>query len=579
MVEVDNTELAIDVLSGPHTVRKAAAYKRTRPRPVGTVDDPFAVSEGLLQVDESEPANLPKNQPPENERENTLLAQWSTPSFETWWESMHVVPRNFFFGNLLSSQSTPVEIYSAFRRLDQDYTAFVNNAGAGVTIAGQPAFPFTFVPQSDGELNLSVEVSTSGQPVVDTTLDWVFGTVPQTILTPISLKRVVLFSIQPELPFTERLQWLTEVLEHVDGTEQRLSGRKSPRQIFEWNFILEDGAERAFFHNVLFDWQARVFGLPIWTELTRVSSAVTAGDTIITVQSTAFADYRVGGLFLVFSDKNTFDVLELSATPGPTTLVSTSGTNNSYPVGTFAMPLRTGTAKSQINSSRFVVGSANTSILFTVTDNDVDLADLSAWPSYDSKLLINDCNNVRGQMSETFLQDIIEIDNPHGLRIQNSPWAQGKRVSQLGLLAKSNSERWDVRQMLHAIRGRQISFYVSSFSKDFLPDGDILAGSLLNVVNVGYTQFAQSRQPRNVIRIEYNNGDPDDLREILSSIEVDSTRETLTLDSAVAAHTASEVKKISYVEKVRADSDNITIRHEIGDRTTRVSFPIKTVFD
>lgn len=579
MVEVDNTELVEALIAGPHTTRNAAIYKRTRPRPVATVDDPFALSEGLLQIDTNEPAGLPPPQPPMNEYDNGEVAEYATPAFETWFESFHVLPRRFDFGNLLSPQSAPVEIYSAFRRLDQNYTAFVNNAGAGITISGQPGFPFTFVPQLDGGLTLSVEVSTSGQSVVGTTLDWVFGTVPQTVKTPITLKRVVLFSIQPELPFTERLQWLTEVLDHVDGTEQRLSGRKSPRQIFEWDFIMEDGPERAFFHNILFDWQSRLFGLPIWKELTRVSSAVSVSDTTITVQSTDFADYRVGGLFLIFTDKNTFDVLELASTPSPTSLVSVSGTNNAYPTGTFVMPLRIGTAKSQIQGSRFVSGTAKQRILFTVTDNDVDLADLSAWNSYNGKLLIDTCNSVRGLMAETFLRDIIEIDNPHGLRSQDSPWAQGKRISQLALLAKGSSGLWDVRRMLYAIRGKQISFYVDTFTNDFTIDGDITAGTIINVANVGYMQFAQSRQPRNVIRIQYNNGDADDLREILSSVEVDATRESLTLDSSVVAHTAAQVKKISFVEKVRFDSDNILIRHEIGDTTTRITSPVKTVFD
>ena len=578
MVEVDNTGLALANIAGPHTARKAAAYKRTRPRPVGTVDDPLAVSENLLQIDAFDSGGFGPPAPPLTERSNTEKAQYANPAFETWWESMHVIPRRFDFGNLLSSQSAPVEIYSAFRRLDQNYTSFVNNGGAGITISGQPGFPFTFVPQSDGGLTLSVEVSTSGQPVVDTTLDWVFSTVPQTILTPITLRRVVLFSIQPELPFTERLQWLTEVLEHVDGTEQRVSGRKSPRQIFEWDFIMEDGPERAFFHNVLFDWQAFVFGLPVWSELTRINSAVTAGDMTITVQSTDFADYRVGGLFLIFDDKDTFDVIELDSLT-PTSLVGTSGTNNSYATGTFVMPLRVGTAKSQISGSRFVSGDAKLRILFTVTENDVDLADLSAWNSYNSKLLINGCNSVRGQMSETFVRDIIEMDNPHGLRAQDSPWAQGKRRTQLALLAKGAEGLWDVRQMLYSIRGKQTSFYADSFTEDFTIDGDIAAGTLIDVVNVGYTQFAQSRQPRNVIRIQYNNGDADDIREILSSIIVDATRESLTLDSSVATHTAAQVKKISYVERVRFDSDNIIIRHEIGDTTTRITSPIKTVFD
>lgn len=587
MVEVSNSLVVTDnilavQMSGPPGLNPYTySTNALRQEPTPATDQlPLpALGEEVVLVERTVVDGIGKKQPPEVCRENSLVdGRVSPAAFETWWESFHVIPRSFAFGNLLSAQSEPIEIYSAFRRLDQNWTAFINNSGQGITITGQPSLPYTFVPQSDGGLSLELLVSTSGQPNVDTTLDFVFGTVPQTVEVPITLRRVVLFSIQPELPFTERLQWLTEVQEHVDGTEQRISARKNPRQTFEWNFIMRDGIERAFYQNILFDWQARVFGLPVWYELTRTTSALTVGETTISVASTDFADYRVGGLFLIFQDRNTFDVLDVgSVTSG--SVVSVSGINNDYPAGTFVMPLRTGTARASIQSSRFISGDANTAIIFTVTDNDVDLADTSAFNTYDGKVLIDTCNSVRGSMSEEFQRDIIELDPQTGVRQLDSPWANGKRVHQLALLAAGNQQLWEIRGLLHALRGRQISFYVPTFTKDFEPDGDIPAGSIVNVKNVGYTQFVQSRQPRNVLRIEFNNGDADEIREILSSSEVDSTREALTLDTAVSAHLESEVKRMSIVEKVRWDSDSIAIRHEIGDRTKRITGPVKTVFD
>ena len=518
--------------------------------------------------------------PPERVRSNTFEPNATSPTgYQTWWESFHILPREFAFGNLLASQSAPIEVYSAFRREDQNWTAFTNNAGAGVVIGGQPSFPHVFRPQSSGGLTLELQVSTSGQPTVDATLDFVFNTVPQTIAVPITLKRVVLFSIQPEMPYTERLQWLTEVQSHVDGTEMRVSARKNPRQFFEWDFFLEDdGMERSFFHNVMFDWQSRVFGLPLWKELTRTTSAVTAGDTTIIVQRTAYADYRVGGLFLIFNGRGSFDVLDISSVTA-TSVVATSGTNNSYPTGTFVMPLRVGVAKSNVSGSRYVSADAKMKIIFRVTDNDADLADLSAWNSYNSKLLIDGCNSVRGATAEQFLNSFIEFENATGLTYQASPWANSKRLTQLALLAKGDQGLWEARQMLHAIRGRQTSFYAATFSNDFLVDGDVTAGDILNVKNVGYTQFVNSRQPWDTIRIEYNNGDADDIRTITSSAESSATSEALTLNAAVAAHTIAEIKKISFVEKVRFDSDTVSIRHEVGETTTRITAPVKTVFD
>lgn len=582
MVEVDNglivstqTPLVAEIPG-----RRAYVYEGFRGDVGVQVDTPIATGQGILQSGAVETNQNHRKDPSNNSKtlDNAVLGDRATPGAETWWESFHVIPRDFDFGNLLSTQTEPIEVYSAFRRLDQDWTAFVNNAGAGVSITGIPAFPYTFVPQSNGALTLTLVVSPSGQPVVDATLDFVFGTVPQTVPVPITLKRVVLFAVQPELPFTERLEWLTEVMPHVDGTEQRHSGRKNPRQLFEWDFILEDGPERAFFHNVIFDWQARIFGLPIWSEATRTDQLIAVDDLTVNVNSTAFADYRVGGLVLIFSSRNTFDVVELASFDA-TSLTLTSGVLNSYPVGTLVMPLRTGVARRQIQGSRFLSGDARLKMQFRVDDNDVDLADVSPFNSYNSKVLLDGCNSVRGQMSEQFERDIVLFDHAIGIPEQTSPWDVGKRISQLALLGFEQQGLWELRGLLHALRGRQISFYVPSFTNDFTVDGDIAAGLILNVANVGYTQFVQNRQPRNLIRIIYNNGDPDDIRQIVSSSEVDATREALTLDIALAARPASEVEKIMYVEKVRFDSDSIQIRHELGERMWRVTSPIRTVLE
>ena len=579
MVTRDNGYLATDgiVLSAEVPFRKDFVYAGQRPFRTVTVDQPSTLAQNFLQgrgvvtVDPATPAPTTRN--------NGYVAEGATVGWETWFESFHVVPREFHFGNLLSTQTVPIEVYSAFRRDNHNWTAWINNAGLGTSILGLPTFPHTFVPQSNGLLpGLQLQVTTNGPPVVDADLEFVFGTVPQTIFVPITLKRVVLFGVRPELPFTERLRWSTEVLRRINGTEQRISARKNPRQVFEWDFVLDDGPERAYFHNVLFQWQSRIFGLPVWFESTNTTTAVAANATTINVSATNFADYRVGGLVLVYKDRSTFDVVELASLTS-NTLTLVSGVLNAYPTGTFVMPLRTGYARRSIEGSRFVVGAARLKMLFEVLDNDISIASTAAFPTFNSKVHINGCNSVRGEMSEQLETDIVVFDNEVGIPTQSSPWDVGKRISQLALLVKGRQALWEARQLLHALRGKQVSFYVSTFSNDFTIDSAITAGTIINVANVGYTQFVQNRPPHNVIRITYNDGTPDDIRTIVSSSIVSSTREALTLNSAIGAHAQSAVKKIMYVEKVRWDSDEILIRHEAGDRVRRITGPIKTVFE
>lgn len=533
------------------------AFKEAQPLPEGFNDDGQ------------------KKSPPENNYSNATEIEGLGVD---WFEKFHVLPRSVTLGNILSTTTVSFEVYSAFRRDEKMWTSFVNGGGDGVTLSGQPTLPYTFKPQSSGGLSLELEVTTAGQPIVDDTLDFIFSGVPQTSMIPISLRRVVLFHVAPEMPYTETLEWSTDVLKHVDGTEQRISIRKNPRQLFRWNFRLEDGEERSFIHNLISDWQHRIFGLPVWHETTRLSAAASVNDTTITVQSTSYADYRVGGLVVVLDDRNTFDVFELSSLTS-TTLTLSSAIQNSYGVGTYVMPLRTAVAKRLISGSRFVSADSSMTIEFRVDDNDADLASTAAFDSFNSKVLINNCNSVRGEMSEQFERDIVVFDNGTGITAQDSPWAISKRITQLALLAKGQQGIWETRQLLHSLRGKQVSFYVCSFSDDFELDTDIAAGTIINVKNVGYTQFAMNRQPRNVIRIVYNDGSADDIRTITDSSEVSSTREALTLDSSLSAHLASTVSRIMFVEEVRFDSDRINIQHEVGSRVTRTTGPIKSVFE
>ena len=114
-----------------------------------------------------------------------------------------------------------------------------------------------------------------------------------------------------------------------------------------------------------------------------------------------------------------------------------------------------------------------------------------------------------------------------------------------------------------------------------MPDADLVSGSAdLRVEHANYDQFVDARAGRNVIQVVFNNGDADLLRTVLSSVVDTPTRETLTLDGTwPSTVTPAEVEKISYVEKVRWDSDTIRLRHELGDRMTRITGPVKVVLE
>jgi len=507
-----------------------------------------------------------------------VLAYKIVATFD-WFEQFHVIPRLFDFGNLLSNQQSDIEVFSAFRDDDETWSAFINNGGSGITLAGQPVLPKVFKPFEGVQMTL--EVDTTGPPNVDTTLDFVFSSVPQTTSVPIEIQRILLLNMPPEKGYVEVLEFVTDIIPHIDGTEQRISPRKNPRQLFEWAVKVEEGREHALFENILFDWQQRTFGLPMWHELTELTVTAAAGaTTTLNVDTTDYSDYRVGGLILIYTDQFTFDVGEVSAFTS-TTITLTNPVLAEHLVGSYVMPLRTAVSEKVVRGRRWRVGLREYDFKFRVeNDNDIDIADTAAFATLNSKVFLDGCNIVSGILSEQLEQATVIVDGLIGKTEQTSNWDRNKRIYRYTFFVKSRQALWELRQLLHALKGRLKSFYVPTFNKDLVPVLPLTsAQNTLDVENVGYTLYNRQRQPRNIIQILFTDGTYL-TRTITASAEVDADRETLTLDDVwPSTYAISDVERISYIEEVRFDSDRIRLIHEqSAGAPARVSAPVKTVF-
>ena len=496
-----------------------------------------------------------------------------------WFENYHVVPRSFDFGNILSAQQSPLDVFSGFRDTIGSWSSFVNNAGAGTTLTGQPGLPAVMNPLSG--YSMTLDISTSGNPSVDTTLDFVFDSGAVTIMVPIVLNRIVLFPVRPEIPYTELMQFKTDLLPKESGKEQRIKLRKNPRQFFNWRIRTDDGTfDKSRLDTLMFDWQSRTWGVPIWHEATELTVAATAGDLTINVGSTADADYRIGELVMLFSDTTTFDVQTLASFTA-TTITFSNVILNSYLVGDAVAPLRTANLKKSVGAKRFISGDQELFLNFRILDNDSELADATGWDTYQSKVLLDTCNVIRGgSLDETYLRDIIVADNGTGVTASDSPWDNGRRSTTLTLRANSRAEVWNLRQLLHFLAGRQVSFWTPTFGQDLVATQPLTSGgSDLVMENIGYTQFIRLRVPRLHIWLRLKDGTVL-TREIITTVETSTTIETLTMDATWGQDIAiADIDRISYLEEVRLNTDDVRIEYVRGERQVYFTAPIISIFD
>jgi hypothetical protein len=513
-----------------------------------------------------------------------VFASFATPGQSTvagigdnWFNRLHIIPRTLVLGNILTTITRQIDIYNAYLFEPHDINAFINNAGAGTSITNLPTLPYSIPPQES--LLLTLEVTPDGAPTINSTLD--FSTdEPYLLSIPIQGTRIVMFPFEPEAPLTERILFLTDILEAKDGTEQRVSLRLAPRQEFDLKLLREDGPERQKIDFLMFDWQSRVFGLPIWTEPSYVTSPITAGQTSVNVDDTTLGDFRADGLAIIYESEDKFDALEVQSV-GPTTVNFKTPIQGNYDTGVRVMPLRTAITSQPAQEKKYAVNLAEFNITMRVLDNNVDLSSTGGWPTYNGKVLLSDPNAIEGTLDGNIERQITVFDSAGvGKFSQNSTWNRAKHASAKTFITRTRSGLWSVRRLLHALRGSQVSFYLPTFTKDVTLATTYLSGSsALTIVNVGYAKYAKQRTPKLDIRVVLKSGTIF-TRTVTNSAEIDTLTEQLTLSATIGQNiTPNDVERIEFLEKVRVDNEEIVIEHRSSNGEAKVGFPVKVVLE
>jgi hypothetical protein len=529
----------------------------------------------------------------------------ATFNAQDWFEQIHILPKTKIeFGNIVTLIDEDYEIYNAFRATSSTENAITNNAAPGVeTPNNSPpeilgALTSLLDPSTTGQdllglgtlVKLTVNALANGLPNFDTSIVFEFTPPANDVVLLVSGSRIVLVPFGSteegfggyEKGAKETLAFLTEVIPALDGNEQRIALRKNPRQTFAVEFALE-GEDRQALHAMLFGWQTQTFGFPVWHERVFLTSPTAIGATQYPVAGADEVDFRVGGLAAAITDRGTFDVIQITAATD-TLITGDSPSLNAYPIGTPIVPVRIAIIPQRVDTSRLLNTLETFRIVFEVTDNDTgaptgDVAP-GFWSTYNGRVLFDDCNVLdSAAMKTTLTRRIYRADNQTGVIEQATIWDRNKRASEKGFLARNREEIYALRKLFIGLRGRQKAFYIPTFIEEITPNAQLSIGlDTMDIANIGYVRFVQDRLPMSLFRITFTDG-TSLIREVLSSAEVSSTTERLTLDTTwPATRQVSEVERIEWYELARFDSDKMVLTYpRIGQAVTRM--PVVRLFD
>jgi len=477
--------------------------------------------------------------------------------FETlWFEHAHLLPRLVQdVGNLVTEQIINCELHNADRDNEITVSSITDNLGIGLEAVGVPATPFNI--GSERSLLFDIKVLQSGNFIIDGDYTLTLST-GESYTVYIIGSRIVLLPIRPEAPLQEHLVWETRILTSVEADEQRIANRQFPRGVFE--FTLKDDHRRA--EMILFDRQSKLLAVPAWHEPSFLTSAGAVDDTTIYVDETSYANFYAGGYAVVFKDSYTFDTLKIDSLTA-TSITFDSSLTKAFDKNTQVMPLMMAWAEATTPVAKAVYNDQAMKVKLHVLASDNDIADNSAFNTYNSKVFLDDPNYLPApEVQEALRTKIYVLDNHTGDRDQFALQARALRHSVKGFKTNSRQELWELRQLLHFLKGQQVSFYIPMFTKDLAPNTTlVVSNSTFTMDNIGYTNNVNNRWPKKVFRLHLKDGTIL-TRTIQNSSEVSTAVEQLTVDVVWPYNIEpTDIERVEFLTKVRFATDDIMIVH------------------
>ena len=492
--------------------------------------------------------------------------------FEDYYFRVHLLPGRINLGSLASEQSRTIEVWNA--RLTPNTLASLTATGAeGMTLIGPAPAPTVFAANESRLYTLAV--TPNGPPTVNATFLFAFAFDDAALLA--TGRRIVGWIFAPNWvqPVIERLEWLTDVMESHAGFEQRVRLRAGARRSFEYSALVGSDTERVKMENLLLSWQARVFGLPLWTDVALAAGPIPAGSTSIAV-TTANRDFAVGGLVgLVLGMESEF--AEITAVL-PTSLTIKSPLDSTWPVGTKILPVRPARVQNDLGLTYLSDAIGQATLRFQFEDEWL-LPAATETLDYRGYPVLLTATNWTEDVETDYARKLNELDFLTGRRVIDD-------LSGVGTVRRTH--RWLIsgraaitafRSWLAARAGRLTAFWMPSFQSDLKVVSPIGAfDSAITVENRAYAANVPAAIGRRDILIATTSGSRY-YRRITGATALSPSTESIAIDSVVgAALLPEQIRHVSFMKLVRLDSDAIELAHHTDDMA-EVSISVRSIRD
>lgn len=372
-----------------------------------------------------------------------------------------------------------------------------------------------------------------------------------------------IFSLRPDWSqgIMERLSWRTDVLQAQDASEQLRGTRRSPRRLWEFA-VLAERNERRFVQHLAFGNGAGRWQLPVWTDGVPLSAALASGSTVVPVD-TVGREFAPGFAVILGEDAREAELLTVSGVTS--TQLTVTATTRAWGVGAVVCPavvarmdgahaLQAFTGDAGYGVARFNAAQANPMA------STAPATIYRGLPVFDFPIVTpRDPVQAFDRTLEAWDDD---IGIPAVFDLAGMPLPR----QQLDVCAHGRTEIAQLRALLGWMDGMREALWLSTYQQDLRVLANIgSSATQITVAASNYTLDVAMELNRRDIRIETWSGASYHRRITACAAPGDGT-ELLTIDSALgSAVNAIDVKRVSFLQLVRSDSDLFELGWWTGD--------------
>jgi len=374
--------------------------------------------------------------------------------------------------------------------------------------------------------------------------------------------RLPLFPFRPQAPIKETIATLTDVIAGNDGSEQRISTRPVPRQGFKFPVMMESEKQQARLDALLFSWQKRSFGLPVWPELVVHTGAINATDMAITVDTTN-SDFRDDSLAVIWQSEDSCEVVQVE-TVAAGSLTLANPVQNTYTGSKLILPVRTAQMDASSKRTGHSTGLAFADFSFAVKDN-ILLTGFTPATTYKGLPVLTEATAVDPTQSKSSDGDASLQDYETGDYDYFSDSDFNIGIQSHLFYKDTKADCWDFRKFIHSLLGQQGTFYVPTHKEDMvLAVGFGASDTSFNISYIGLAENMGLNDLRTDIAFIFPDG-TQLYREVTGIVKAGAV-EIISIDSDLDIAVEPGDCVISWLDKLRLAGDEIEfVWHGAGE--------------